>query len=378
MEDDNLTCQICVEKYDQHNPNKFPKKVLCCGQIFCLNCIEGIYKRNNNQILCPFCRKVTNIPPTQLETVTSIFEPPVSCPNCNGRITKNDLYINFETMSLKCIKCQQGDMSLATFLPDLVNDLSSFITGIERNNMNLFQLIELKVKQNLDDFFIKLKQELAPKLRDIFYSEIKSKLQYDIINDVSSYKQNLDKLFNSYTVMNNFLYNTANFNVNTLKNEIQYYSQNMEKIREESTKYNIVFKLIDTQSTLFTLRNDIKDTEVQSFLLNIFETVLSDHKSDSLYTGIKVFDSQIEDTFTNMVKLIKTVHSLIEYINTGVEILDTKIKVFDSQIEDTFTEIEIEKALIDAEQLLSEIKNFLQSMKIKTDEQPQKKEDNSH
>ena len=378
MEDDNLTCQICVEKYDQHNPNKFPKKVLCCGQIFCLNCIEGIYKRNNNQILCPFCRKVTNIPPTQLETVTSIFESFVSCPNCNGRITKNDLYINFETMSLKCIKCQQGDMSLATFLPDLVNDLSSFITGIERNNMNLFQLIELKVKQNLDDFFIKLKQELAPKLRDIFYSEIKSKLQYDIINDVSSYKQNLDKLFNSYTVMNNFLYNTANFNVNTLKNEIQYYSQNMEKIREESTKYNIVFKLIDTQSTLFTLRNDIKDTEVQSFLLKIFETVLSDHKSDSLYTGIKVFDSQIEDTFTNMVKLIKTVHSLIEYINTGVEILDTKIKVFDSQIEDTFTEIEIEKALIDAEQLLSEIKNFLQSMKIKTDEQPQKKEDNSH
>ena len=158
MEDDNLTCQICLEKYDQHNPNKFPKKVLCCGQIFCLNCIEGIYKRNNNQILCPLCRKVTNIPPTQLETVTSIFEPPVSCPNCNGRITKNDLYINFETMSLKCIKCQQEDMSLATFLPDLVNDLSSFIKGIKRNNMNLFQLIELKVKQNLDDLFIKLKQ----------------------------------------------------------------------------------------------------------------------------------------------------------------------------------------------------------------------------
>ena len=374
MEDDNLTCQICLEKYDQHNPNKFPKKVLCCGQIFCLNCIEGIYKRNNNQILCPLCRKVTNIPPTQLETVTSIFESFVSCPNCNGRITKNDLYINFETMSLKCIKCQQEDMSLATFLPDLVNELSSFITGIERNNMNLYQLIELKVNQNLDDFFIKLKQELASKLRDIIYSEIKSQLQYD----VRTYMHDLDKLINSYKVMNNFLNSAANFNVNTLNNEIQYYSQNMEKIREESTQYNYVFKFIDTQSTLFTLRNDIKDTEVQSFLLNIFETVLSDHKSDSLYTGIKVFDSQIEDTFTNMVKLIKTVYSLIKYINTGVEILDTKIKVFDSQIEDTFTEIEIEKALIDAEQLLSEIKNFLQSMKIKTDEQPQKKEENSH
>ena len=351
MEDNNLTCQICVEKYDQHNPNKFPKKVLCCGQILCLNCIESIYKRNNNQILCPFCRKVTNIPPTQLETVTSIFESFVSCPNCNGRITKNDLYINFETMSLKCIKCQQEDMSLATFLPDLVNELSSFITGIERNNMNLYQLIELKVNQNLDDFFIKLKQELASKLIDIVYSEIKSELQYD----VHSYIQNLDKLTNSYTVMNNFLNNAANFNVNTLNNEIQYYSQNMEKIRKERTKYNSVFQFIDTQSTLFTLRNDIKDTEVQSFLLKIFETVLSDHKSDSLYTGIKVFDSQIEDIITKMEKVL----------------IDQEQPL--SQIK-----IEIEKALIDGKQLLSQIKNFQQSMKIKTDEQPQKKEENSH
>ena len=369
MEDDNLTCQICLEKYDQHNPNKFPKKVLCCGQIFCLNCIEGIYKRNNNQILCPLCRKVTNIPPTQLETVTSIFKSFVSCPNCNGRITKNDLYINFETMSLKCIKCrQQEDMSLAIFLPDIVNELSSFFTGIKRNNMNLYQLIELKVNQNLDDFFIKLKQELAPKLRDIVYSEIKSELQYDIINDVSSYKQNLDKLFNSYTVMNNFLYNTANFNVNTLNNEIQYYSQNMEKIREESTQYNYVFKFIDTQSTLFTLRNDIKDTEVQSFLLKIFETVLSDHKSDSLYTGIKVFDSQIEDTLTQMENIIYNYYSLVEENNTKMEKADTRIEVFNSWIEDIITKME---KVIDKEQPLSQIKNFLQSMKIKTDKQPQ-------
>ena len=113
MEDDNLTCQICVEKYDQHNPNKFPKKVLCCGQILCLNCIESIYKRNNNQILCPFCRKVTNIPPTQLETVTSIFE---------------------------CLSFQQ----------------------------------------KLKPIFDELKQELASKLTDLIYSEIKSKLHKNI------------------------------------------------------------------------------------------------------------------------------------------------------------------------------------------------------
>ena len=370
MEDDNLTCQICLEKYDQHNPNKFPKKVLCCGQIFCLNCIEGIYKRNNNQILCPLCRKVTNIPPTQLETVTSIFESFVSCPNCNGRITKNALYINLETMSLKCIKCQQKGMSLATFLPDLVNDLSSFIKRNKRNIMNLYQLIESKVNQNLDDFFIKLKQELASKLRDIIYSEIKSQLQYD----VRTYMHDLDKLINSYKVMNNFLNNAANFNVNTLNNEIQYYSQNMEKIREESKKHNSVFKFIDTQSTLFTLRNDIKDTEVQSFLLKIFETVLSDHKSDSLYTGIKVFDSKIEDTITKMENIIYNCYSLVEENNTKMEKADPRIEVLNSWI-DMITNME---KVIEKEQPLSQIKNFLQSMKIKTDKQRQKKEENTH
>ena len=262
-------------------------------------------------------------------------------------------------MSLKCIKCrQQEDMSLAIFLPDIVNELSSFFTGIKRNNMNLYQLIELKVNQNLDDFFIKLKQELASKLRDIIYSEIKSQLQYD----VRTYMHDLDKLINSYKVMNNFLNNAANFNVNTLNNEIQYYSQNMEKIREESTQYNYVFKFIDTQSTLFTLRNDIKDTEVQSFLLNIFETVLSDHKSDSLYTGIKVFDSQTKDTFTELEK------------NTKMEKADPRIEVLNSWI-DMITNME---KVIEKEQPLSQMKNFLQSMKIKTNKQRQKKEENSH
>ena len=174
--------------------------------------------------------------------------------------------------------------------------------------------------------------------------------------------------------MNNFLCNTANFNVNTLNNEIQYYSQNMEKIREESENYNSVFEFIDTQSTLFTLRNDIKDTEVQSFLLKIFKTVLSDHKSDSLYTGIKVFDSKIEDTITKMENIIYNCYSLVEENNTKMEKADPRIEVLNSWI-DMITNME---KVIDKEQPLSQIKNFLQSMKIKTDKQRQKKEENTH
>ena len=197
--------------------------------------------------------------------------------------------------------------------------------------------------------------------------------------------------------MNNFLYNTANFNVNTLKNEIQYYSQNMEKIREESTKYNSVFKLIDTQSTLFTLRNDIKDTEVQSFLLNIFETVLSDHKSDSLYTrnqSLRFADRgniyRIGKYYNQSLPFAAKGHKYkknekvytgiegyyLNYKNTKKEKVSTRINGYYPQIRCTTKKTE--KVLIDKEQPLSQIKNFEQSMKIKTDEQPQKKEENTH
>lgn len=314
MDDDKLICQICLEKYDQHNITKTPKKVTCCGQVFCLDCLEKIYDKNNKQILCPLCRKTTNTPPQRLETVKAIFDAMATCPSCNGKITKNDLYINFETMTLKCLRCQQGDMPLDMFLPELVNDLSSFISGIKRNNMNLYKLMELKIKQNLDDFFTKIKQELASQLRDIFYAEIKAKLQYDIINDVSTYNDNLEKLSDSYNVMNNFLYNTESFEVNKLKDEIQYYSQHMENIRIESTKFDSVFKFIDTPSTLFNLRNDIKEREVQKFLLNIFETVLSDHKLDSFYTGIDIFDSQIKETRNKIEKVLIDKEHLLKQI----------------------------------------------------------------
>ena len=153
--------------------------------------------------------------------------------------------------------------------------------------------------------------------------------------------------------MNNFLNNAANFNVNTLNNEIQNYSQNMEKISEESENYNYVFKFIDTQSTLFTLRNDIKDTEVQSFLLKIFETVLSDHKSDSLYTGIKVFDSQIDNTFTEMKNIINLCLSHIKDTTTKMKYYSTTMEVLGSQIEDINTKVE--KGF---EELRSQIKNI--------------------
>ena len=67
-------------------------------------------------------------------------------------------------------------------------------------------------------------------------------------------------------------------------------------------------------------------------------------------------------------------YSLVEENNKKMEKADPRIEVLNSWI-DMITNME---KVIDKEQPLSQIKNFLQSMKIKTDKQRQKKEENSH
>ena len=63
-------------------------------------------------------------------------------------------------------------------------------------------------------------------------------------------------------------------------------------------------------------------------------------------------------------------------IITKLDEVDTRLEVLNSQILDAVTQME--KVYIDKKQPLSQIKNFLQSMKIKTDKQRQKKEENTH
>ena len=46
-------CQICLEIYN--TDKKVPKKLECCGAVYCLTCLEDIHKKNG-AILCPICR----------------------------------------------------------------------------------------------------------------------------------------------------------------------------------------------------------------------------------------------------------------------------------------------------------------------------------
>ena len=190
MDEDNVTCQICMEKYDSQNTLKLP----CCGKVFCLSCLNDIYKRNQSTIICPICRKATSQDPNELGTENSVFADFITCSNCNQKTIKSELFINFENMSSRCINCQNSDITLDSFLPSIVLDLSNFLKVSQKNIKDIYKIVEMKIKQNLDEFFYNLKQNLANQLFNVIYLEIKKKYNFDIVDDTEDYIRKMEGL----------------------------------------------------------------------------------------------------------------------------------------------------------------------------------------
>ena len=120
MNEENYTCGICFENYDLKNENKLPKKVTCCNKTFCLSCLNDIYIRNNQQLKCPNCRKITTLPPIYLKNNQLVSSRFLICCNCHEKVPQNQLYFNKinNEILIKCQKCENGDMKLDDILPD--------------------------------------------------------------------------------------------------------------------------------------------------------------------------------------------------------------------------------------------------------------------
>ena len=231
-------------------------------------------------------------------------------------------------MSLKCIKCQNGDMTLDSFLPSIIDDLSDFLNVYQKNVKDIHKLVEMKIRKNLDDFFNKLKQSVANQLINVIYSEIKKKYSYDIVKDNENYIKKMNGLNSSLKTMNNYITNEGNekFDVNKLKSQILYWSQNMESVRTDCNKYESVIKVVDVQTPLFELRNEIKIEELQQFFMNVFQPILVEKKT-TRQTGINFFDSNVNvaPVNTDEVNALKQEKSnLLQQINNLKSIIGNK------------------------------------------------------
>ena len=318
MDDDRVTCQICMEKYDMKNDNRLPKKISCCGNIFCFGCLNDIYKRKNNQILCPICRKITTVPPQNLETDNGVFEDFLTCPSCKGKTIKSELFFSFDTHQIKCEKCQQGDIRLNDFIEPVVVDLSSFLGPLLKENMDLIPLIEQKIDQKLTEIFDSIKQYLKREIKNKTIEEINSKFACNLINDYNAFISKVTQLDESYKAMNSFLNNgNEKVDIQKINEKVLYYSQNGEIGKKEIDKFINLYNLVKPNE-IFKIRDGIKLEEIQKFMLNVFETVLSDHKEGAFLTGISLFDQQLEEARQQQAKNLESVRKLQESLRQQI------------------------------------------------------------
>ena len=95
--------------------------------------------------------------------------------------------------------------------------------------------------------------------------------------------------------MSNYMTNEGNekFDVNKLKSQILYWSQNIETVRIDCNKYESIMKIVDKKTTLFNLREEIKIEELQRFFVNILQPIIGE-KRTTRQTGINLFDNKNE------------------------------------------------------------------------------------
>ena len=295
MDDFNQLCQICLETFNKNSENKIPKQLPCCKHTICLKCLEDIYKRNNNVIICPVCRKPTYQNPNSLPTNSRVFEGFLRCPNCQRDVTKTELFLNFgDILHLKCSHCQNEDLSLDDFLPSYLNELDNFIKDFNQK-ANLIQKIDDKINESLDLIFKEIKEFMILSLREKIIYEIKLKLTYDIKSDYNMFQKYLKDLKEKYDYLNSFASDDTNKKFNTIDiiNAINYYAKTSDDVRKESNKFLYIEKFIN-ENPLFILNDKISKNELSTFLLKCFDVTLSDHnKENEFLTGIKVFDNEI-------------------------------------------------------------------------------------
>ena len=143
-------------------------------------------------------------------------------------------------------------------------------------------------------------------------------------NDFASDENNAD-IIGSAIYRRNMIINEK-FDVNKLKSQILYWSQNMESVRTDCNKYESVIKVVDIQTPLFELRKDIRVEELQQFFMNVFQPILVEKKT-TRQTGINFFDSNVNvaPVNTDEVNALKQEKSnLLQQINNLKSIIGNK------------------------------------------------------
>ena len=302
INDNNQTCEICLENYDYQNKKKLPKILNCCSRTICLECLNDIYNRNGNKIVCPICRKITYENPQKLKTNKNVLEGYLNCLNCGKKVIKSELFLHLDTLNLRCKNCQNNDFPLNDYIPEVVFEITNFIKDFKdmlnenevQNKNKLIMFIEYKIHKNLQEIFQEIENLILIDIRNKIIKDIINKLKYNPTKDFEQFYNDLKILKDNRDYLESFIKDDTNkkFSTQKIQDNLIFISLNLENIRREQNKYSTIMNLFN-QNKLLTLKEKIKINEIGNLFNNILDTILSDYDNSVFFTGIEYFDNMI-------------------------------------------------------------------------------------
>ena len=279
--EDDLSCEICCEPYDQKNPSKLPKLTSCCSHSFCLSCLLDIFNRNDHIFKCPYCRKSTFKSPREFNTNTKLFSHYLICCHCENRVLQDELFLCLDNgnMEIKCTRCQdENDYKLVEYLPALLNELKVFYDYYQGNkNFDLIFYLREKIKKQIEKYLEEIIGEMTNLMTKKIITQIKQKTNYDLELEKNEFDKKLKKVDFDFKYLNDFYNNepTKNFDTKKILEILKFYDNNIETLQKDLKKFGDFKSIIET-TNLFDIKENINKEKMCNFLLSNFETVLSD------------------------------------------------------------------------------------------------------
>ena len=281
MAEDDYSCEICCENYNQMISSKQPKIVPCCSHSFCLSCLLDIYNRNNKTFKCPYCRKTLMQNPQEFKTNSKIFERYLICCHCENKVLQNQLFLCLDNgnMEIKCLKCNDSnDYKLVEYLPALINELKIFYEYYRVNkDSDLVNFLKEKIKNKLESFFTDIIQKMTELISRKIISELKIKANYDLEVEKIEFNRKLKQAEIDYIYLNDF-YNdkpTKNYESKKILEIMKYYDNNIDSMQKDFKKIS-EFKNFIENKNLFDLKENITKDELTDYLFENFDSILSE------------------------------------------------------------------------------------------------------
>jgi hypothetical protein len=305
--DDEICCDICLENFNSND--KTPKIVECCSNSFCLKCLNEIYKKNSNKVLCPICRKTTNINPVDLNIDKIKLEPKTSCPSCKKCIKSKDLKIKITKEGMAVILCsicfnERDSQNLKDYLENLAEETEFLLSTFSSYNIENFDSnLDLIVTSHIDHITNSLRQALKTRVKQQILDLIQEEYKINI-NNLGVMNQIFDQIKKQHIVLKTYSNkDIKNSDYAILKNSIDFYISKSEILRKNGLSLKKAFDNINSEKLVTLDENFEKLNNIETFLSNLLTFNINknsinyfrkcDENAMILNTGLSFIDNKL-------------------------------------------------------------------------------------